>query len=454
MLTAEKNAILTETGPDRPMGQMFRFFWQPALLSRELPEPDCPPRRVKILNTDMVAIRDSDGRAQLITPTCPHRGANLFFGRVEEGGIRCAYHGWKFDADGNCLDIPTLPDNGQREKMCKKIKLQTYPTREAGGLIWVYLGPEEMMPEMPQFDFLDMPQDQVYVSKKYQFSNWAQACEGALDTAHFSFLHMPLIGGKINFGKDAFVAESSADERRLGWIRNDGSPRFSITKHEAGLVIGGARYADEGDTYWRISQFLMPNHGLAPNAFPGENMHGQCWVPIDDETCWIFNYTWNPDRKLGEDEVERFRNGASIHAATDENYVPLRNISNDFMIDREDQKTRTYTGIKGVSEQDAAIQESMGPIVDRTKEHLNSSDLGVVQFRRYILDAAKALEFEGLLPTAHAHPQNYRLRSGSHVCSDKIPFDDVMVERFGHRLGMAPAAAEAKADTPAEAGAE
>lgn len=438
MLSAEKNELLTRTGPGQPMGQLFRFFWQPALLSRELPEPDCPPRRVRILGTDMVAIRDTSGRAQLVTPTCPHRGANLFFGRVEEGGIRCAYHGWKFDADGNCLDIPTLPDNGQREKMCKKIKLQTYPTREAGGFIWVYLGPEELMPPMPGFEFTALPPEHVYVSKKYQESNWAQACEGALDTAHFSFLHMPLVDGKIQFGRDHFVGESSADERRLGWIRNDGAPRFSILRHEAGLVLGGARHAEEGETYWRISQFLMPNHGLAPNAFPGENMHGQCWVPIDDETCWIFNYTWNPDRKLSADEVARFRAGASVHAETDEEYRPVRNRSNDYLIDREEQKTRTYTGIRGVSEQDAAIQESMGPIVDRTKEHLCSSDLGVVQFRRYILDAATALDNEGLLPTAHANPQLYRLRSGSHVCSAAIPFDDVMVERFGHRLGLAP----------------
>ncbi|WP_458792998.1 Rieske 2Fe-2S domain-containing protein [Yoonia sp. MH D7] len=437
MLTTEKNNLLTQTSPDRPMGKMFRFFWQPALLSRELPEPDCPPRRITILETDMVAIRDTDGRAQLITPTCPHRGANLFFGRVEDGGIRCAYHGWKFDVDGNCLDIPTLPDNGQREKMCKKIKLETYPTREAGGIIWVYLGPEELMPEMPDFEFTALPSDQVYVSKKLQTTNWAQACEGALDTAHFSFLHMPLVGGKIDFGKDAFVAESSADERRLGWIRNDGSPRFSINKHETGITIGGARYADEGDTYWRISQFLMPNHGLAPNAFPGENMHGQCWVPIDDVSCWIFNYTWNADRKLTDDEVARFQKGASIHAETDENYVPVRNESNDFMIDRDEQRTKTYTGVKGVSEQDAAIQTSMGPIVDRSKEHLNSADLGVVQFRRYILDAAMALDNEGLLPTAHSHSGQYRLRSGSHVCSDKIAFDDVMIERFGNKLALA-----------------
>lgn len=436
MLTKKDNELLTQTGPDKAMGKLFRFFWQPALLSEELPSPDCAPKRIRILNTDMVAFRDTDGRAQLIHPYCPHRGADLFFGRVEEGGIRCAYHGWKFDADGNCLDIPILADKKQQERMCERIKLVTYPTREAGGMIWVYLGPEEMMPEMPNLEFLEVSSEQRFVSKKMQESNWAQALEGAIDTAHFSFLHMPI---KIDedLKKRAFIGQSSADEQRLEWIRNDTFPRFTVVKHESGLVIGGARNADEGNNYWRISQFLMPNHGLAPNAFPGECMHGQCWVPIDDETCWIFNYTWNPDRKLSTDEVDRFKSGASIHALVDENYVPIRNKSNDYLIDREEQKYRTYTGITGVSEQDAAIQESMGSIVDRTQEHLTSTDLGIVQFRRYILDEAKALDNEATLPTAHSNPNQYRLRSGSYICSETIPLEEVMVERFGHRLGLA-----------------
>ncbi|MBN9083329.1 MAG: ring-hydroxylating oxygenase subunit alpha [Rhizobiales bacterium 62-17] len=437
MLSAQDNRLLTETGEGTPMGHLFRFFWQPALLSEELPEPDCPPRRVNILNTYMIAIRDSSGRAQLITPVCPHRGADLFFGRVEEGGIRCVYHGWKFDADGRCLDVPTLPDNGQRQKMCEKITLDTYPTREAGGMIWVYLGPKEQMPEFPELEFTQLPLNHVFVTKKYQESNWAQACEGGLDTAHFSFLHLPIDKNRQQAKGAEFVGQSSADERRLQWIRNDGAVRFSIISHEAGLVLGGARHADPGDTYWRVSQFLMPNHGLAPNALPGETMHGQCWVPIDDTSHWIFTYSWNPDRPLGVDEVKRFRTGASIHSEVDENYMPFRNKANDFLIDRVDQKHKSFTGIKGVSEQDAAIQISQGLIADRTKEHLNSSDIGVVQFRRYILDAARVLDNEGLLPAAHSHPELYRLRCGSHVCSDKIPFEDVMVERFGNKLGLA-----------------
>ncbi|MDH7795300.1 MULTISPECIES: Rieske 2Fe-2S domain-containing protein [unclassified Beijerinckia] len=438
MLSEQDNRLLTQTGEGTPMGHMFRFFWQPALLSEELPEPDCPPRRVNMLNKYMIAIRDSAGKAQLITPTCPHRGADLFFGRVEEGGIRCVYHGWKFDVNGRCLDVPTLPDNGQRQKMCEKIQLETFPTREAGGIIWVYLGPAEQMPEFPEFEFTQLPGTHTFASKKFQESNWAQACEGGLDTAHFSFLHLPIDKNRQQVTGSEFVGQSSADERRLQWIRNDGAVRFSIIPHEAGLVLGGARHADPGDTYWRVSQFLMPNHGLAPNALPGETMHGQCWVPIDDTSHWIFTYSWNPDRPLGTEEVKRFRSGASIHSEVDENYVAYRNKANDFLIDRVDQKNKSFTGIKGVSEQDAAIQISQGVIADRTKEHLNSSDLGVVQFRRFILDAARVLDNEGLLPIAHARPDLYRLRCGSHVCSDQIKFEDVMVERFGNKLGLAP----------------
>lgn len=438
MLSEQDNRLLTQTGEGTPMGHMFRFFWQPALLSEELPEPDCPPRRVHLLNRNLVAFRDTSGRAQIIDPLCPHRGADLFFGRVEEGGIRCVYHGWKFDADGNCLDIPTLPDDGRRQKMCEKVKLDTYPTREAGGIIWIYLGPAEHMPAFPEFEFTLLPMSHVFVSKKFQESNWAQACEGGLDTAHFSFLHLPIDRNRPRAEGATFVGQSSADERRLQWIRNDGAVRFSIIAHEAGLVLGGARHADPGDTYWRVSQFLMPNHGLAPNALPGETMHGQCWVPIDDTSCWIFSYSWNPDRPLDENELKRYRSGASIHSEVDENYVPFRNKGNDFLIDRLDQKTKSFTGIKGVSEQDAAIQVSQGPIADRTREHLNTSDLGIVQFRRFILDAARALDNEGLLPAAHSRPDLYRLRCGSHVCSEKIKFEQVMVDRFGDRLGLAP----------------
>jgi nitrite reductase/ring-hydroxylating ferredoxin subunit len=425
------------------MGRLFRLFWQPALLSEELPERDCPPRRVQLLDTYMVGFRDSSGRAQLVDPVCPHRGADLFFGRVEEDGIRCAYHGWKFDADGRCLDIPTLPAGEQRTSMCDRIRLTTFTTHEAGGIIWVYLGPPGRMPAFPELEFTQLPAANIFVSKKYQESNWAQACEGGLDTAHFSFLHMPIDRSRAKVEGPRFVGDSSADERRLEWIRRDGAVRFSIIQHEAGLVLGGARHADPGDTYWRISQFLMPNHGLAPNALPGETMLGQCWAPIDDTSCWIYSYSWNPGRPLTPEELKRYRTGASIHAAVDENYVPIRNKSNDFLIDRVDQKFRSYTGIKGVSEQDAAIQVSQGPIADRTREHLNPSDLGIVQFRRFVLDAARALaDDEAALPTALGRPDLYRLRCGSYVCPDKVPFEEAMVQRFGDRLGLAPAHVE------------
>jgi hypothetical protein len=226
---------------------------------------------------------------------------------------------------------------------------------------------------------------------------------------------------------------SSTDTVR--WMRDDGAPRFTIAEHPAGLVLGAARRGDPGQNYWRISQFLMPNHGLAPNAFPGENYHGQCWVPIDDTSCWIHNYTWNPERPLTEAERARFGAGAGVHAEVDTQYVPIRRRENDYLIDRTKQKFENYTGIEGVSEQDACIQDSQGFIADRTSEHLGPTDLGVIRFRRLMLEAVRALD-NGEPPRAVAHPEAYRVRSGGAVAPSDVPLAEVMRARFGHEHGL------------------
>jgi phenylpropionate dioxygenase-like ring-hydroxylating dioxygenase large terminal subunit len=437
MLSEADNTLLTRTGPDTPMGDLFRRFWHPVLLSAELPEPDGPPVRITVLGEDLRAFRITDGSVGLTSPRCPHRGADLFFGRNEQGGISCAYHGWKFATDGRCLALPTMDPGPAREKAEQNIRLQTYPTKEQGGFIWAYLGAPEHTPELPQLEFTTLPASHVFVSKKLQQCNWAQACEGGLDTAHFSFLHMALSDAEDVTARLLTKVSSNTDTVR--WMRDDGAPRFTITGHSAGLVLGAARRGDPGETYWRISQFLMPNHGLAPNAFPGENYHGQCWVPIDDTSCWIHNYTWNPDRPLTEAERTRFRNGSGIHAQTDAHYVPLRRRENDYLIDRAKQKTESYTGIEGVSEQDACIQDSQGTIADRTAEHLGPTDMGVIRFRRLILDAARALT-AGEPPTAASHPEAYCVRGGGAVAPSGQPLADVMRTRFGHEHGRCPAA--------------
>ena len=215
---------------------------------------------------------------------------------------------------------------------------------------------------------------------------------------------------------------------------DDPRPKFAIAGHDTGLVIGAARKTDSADKYWRISQFLMPNHALVPVAFPGDVYHGQCWVPVDDVNCWIYTYSWLPDRPFTNSEREKYDKGLSLHAEVDADYVPVRNIRNDYMLDRAKQKTESFTGIMGVSEQDAAIQDSQGPIQDRTREHLGPTDIGVVEFRKMVMGAARALA-SGAGPKQANNARRYAVRAGGWITGPDKDLEQAMVERFGHRDG-------------------
>lgn len=430
MLTAEENRILTETGPDTAMGRVFRCYWQPALLSREL-EADGPPRRIRLMQEDFVAFRDSQGRVGVIDPRCPHRGADLFFGRNEACGLRCIYHGWKFDTDGQCLDVPTSPPE-VAERVKPKAAIRALPVAEWGDMVWVYPG-EGQPPALPRFEFASLPPDHRFVSKKFQQCNWAQAVEGGLDTAHFSYLHANIRDGE----KSPLLSGDGANEppavARFRWLIEDGMPQFTIMRHDAGLVLGAARQADDA-VYWRLTQFLMPNHSLAPNTFAGEMYQGNTWVPVDDHSCWIFCYAWNPERPLTTAERERYAGGAGIFAAVDENYVPIRNRDNDYLIDRARQKTASFTGIQGISEQDAAVADSQGLIADRTRELLGQTDLGVVRFRQMMLEAAGTVTGGGRPHGADA-ADAYLLRSGDAMAEPSAALPQVLSERFGEMAG-------------------
>jgi phthalate 4,5-dioxygenase len=431
VLSAEDDEVLTRTGPGAPMGEFFRRFWLPVLLAQELPEPDGPPVRVRVLGEDLVAFRDTEGRVGLLDPRCPHRGANLFFARNEACGLRCAYHGWKFDVHGRCVDMPTMPpESGFRDR----VRAGAYPIREWGDLVWAYLGPPALEPALPELEFATLPPAHRFVSKKLQQCNWAQACEGALDTAHFSFLHMPV--WSADAAVDAAVGRSSVDRERTRWMRDDPRPAFEVVAHDVGFVAGAARRADGSDLYWRIAQYLLPNHALTPNALPGENIHGQTWVPIGDESAWVFCYTWNPDRPLTEDERRAYRAGRTVHADVDARWVPRRNRDNDYLVDRDAQKHRTFTGIEGVSEQDAMIQDSQGFIADRTREHLGPTDAAIIEFRRLILRGARELR-AGVEPAAARDGAGYRVRGGSLVADRRLSFAEVMLKRFGDPVGRA-----------------
>ena len=435
MLSHEDNQRLTRTGADTPMGQLMRRYWTPVLLARELAEPGGAPRKIRVMGEDLLAFRDPAGELGVIEPVCPHRGANLYFGRNEDEGIRCVYHGWKFDRAGQCVEIPTVPAGSPYRN---QIRIKAYPAREWGDMIWVYMGPEVEPPPLPELEFARVPPEHRYVSKKWQDCNWAQALEGAIDTAHFSFLHMIFEQDEeqaLAMLQHAAIGAQSVRNDRIRWVKEDTMPRFAVNEFDAGLIIGGARRADADQSYWRIAHFLMPNHAFAPSAFPGENYHGQTWVPHTDEGCWIFTYTWNPERPLTAEERERMAQGHTVHAQVDANYRPIRGPHNDYLIDREKQRTSSFTGIDGVSEQDAAIQDSMGAIVDRTREHLGATDIGVVRFRQYILAATRQLEQEGREPPGVRAPHAYTVRSGGWVCASKMPLAEVMVERFGEPTG-------------------
>ena len=432
MLTAEDNDLLTLTGPDQPMGNVFRQYWMPVLLSSEL-NPDGEPKRIRLLGEDFVAFRDTNGDVGVIEPRCSHRGANLFFGRNEQCGLRCVYHGWKFNVRGECVDLPTS-DATIASTLKPKAAIRALAVEEYGDIIWVHFSQTASRDTLPTFEFAELPEEQRFVSKKFQQCNWAQAVEGGIDTAHFSYLHANYANGE----KVPLMAQKDDDEppanARYRWLIEDGSPQFTVLQHDAGLVLGAARKADNNQLYWRITQFMMPNHSLVPNSFPGDMHQGNTWVPVDDVSTWIFCYAYHPDRALTSGERKRFSRGGGVFSAVDEDYFPHANRENDYQIDRNLQKQGNFTGIRGISEQDAAIADSQGLIADRTRELLGQTDLGVVRFRRMMLNAAR--EVGQRLPHGATAPAAYNIRSGDAMSAADTPLSDVLNERFGDMGGV------------------
>ena len=431
MLTVEENELLTRSGPDTPMGQYFRRFWQPIALSEELAEPDGDPVRVTLLGEDLVGFRDTEGRIGLIDSYCPHRGANMFYGRNEECGLRCVYHGWKFGVDGKAMDLPNVPPG---VRMHDTMRIKAYPTREYGGFVWAYLGPEsDKLPEVPQLEFGKVEDRKRYVSKQRIECNWVQIMEGDLDTSHFSFLHMPAPSLAATENKDA-----NSPNRHLEWMRRDGRPKFDLLDHDVGFVAGGARATDDdGELYWRLTQFMLPSHGTGPATVPGETYYGFTLVPTTDTGCWMYCYAWNPERDLHAAELAKIKEGHGIFAELGPEYMPVRNRANDYQIDREDQKHRTYTGVKGTAEQDIMIQQSQGWIADRTRDNLTATDAAVVHFRRLLIEQARALAEDGKEPSAPGDHEAYCTRPGAWVAKSDKELEEVLSERFGHPRGRA-----------------
>jgi phenylpropionate dioxygenase-like ring-hydroxylating dioxygenase large terminal subunit len=409
MLTLEENRRLTETGADTPCGRYFRRYWVPALLASELGEPDCPPVRVRLLGEDLLAFRDTEGRIGVVDEFCPHRRASLFWGRNEECGLRCVYHGWKFDVAGACVDIPNEPPEYRFQN---KVRIKSYAARQHGGVVWVFMGPDDSVPELPKHEWAAVPGSHVYISKRIQDTNYLQAVEGGIDSSHSNYLHASVEAFRMT---DEYVDKiRNSTNLRARYHLLDRAPRFTVQKTDYGLIIAARRNAEEDTYYWRLTQFLLPSYTIIP-AQRGHSLHGHCWVPRDDDSCWVWTISWNPERPLGESEWEEIRKDTFVHATVDPlTFRPIRNKSNDYLVDRDLQKNLSMTGIQGFAAQDMALQESMGPRVDRTRERLGTSDTAIIATRRLLLQEISALE-NGQEPYAATHGDIYWVRSASMV---------------------------------------
>jgi phthalate 4,5-dioxygenase len=425
MLRKEQSDLLTLTAAGTPMGEMFRCYWIPALLAEELPADECPPVRVKLLNERLLAFRDSKGRYGLIDEFCAHRGVSLWFGRNEQEGLRCPYHGWKYDYTGQCVEVPSEP---AESGYCNKIKVKSYPLIKIGDVLWTYMGPADRLPPHPEWEFALVHSEQTFTSKRWQECNWLQAMEGGIDSSHVSWLH----SGNLN--SDPLFKGARGNKYNM----SDAKPFFEVSDSRGGLFIAARRNAEEGHYYWRVTPWIMPSFTMVPPR--GDHpVHGHFWIPIDDENCWAWSFDYHPTRALTAGERQAMQDGKGIHVAyVPGTYRPLANKDNDYLMDREAQrKGMSYSGVEGIAMQDASLQESMGPIVDRTKENLVSTDNGIIMARHRLMKAAKALKEKGTVPPG-VDPAHHRVRSAAIVLPVERSYVDIAEEALTVIEGKAP----------------
>ncbi len=380
MLSAEDNDLLCRVEDEAPMGQIMRRHWLPACLSEEVADCDGDPVRVRLLGEDLIAFRDSDGRLGVIGEYCPHRRASLALGRNEQCGVRCLYHGWKIDVTGNVLEMPSEPAGSRfREKVMHK----AYPVHEAAGLVWVFMGPHV---EMPTFDppvFQPTPETHISVAKIIVDCNWAQVLEGAIDSAHSSTLHASdMVPAQVD-------AASVTDDQR--WLRPsiDRAPRLVVQRTPFGFRYSALRKPIRNEAthmYVRTTLFIAPFTVLIPR----NNLYSMAihQVPMDD-THTVFHFiAFGGDATPDTTNWRRFL-AAEVGVDVDRRFRKVRTRDNDFLQDRAAMRGRSFTGIRGIPNQDIAMWETMGPIADRSQERLGVSDTAILQFRRIMVEAAR-----------------------------------------------------------------
>jgi len=426
MTTREENIRLTHVGKGTPMGSMMRRYWTPACLASELVAGGAPVR-IALLGEKLVGFRSPDGSVGIFDHACPHRCASLFLGRNEEGGLRCVYHGWKFDTSGKCVDTPNVP---AEYRVSEKVRARAYPTLELGGVIWAYLG-EGDPPPPPAIEALLLPADQVRVSASFRRCNWLQALEGEIDTSHFGFLH----GGGID--------PDQVDPENIHSLSiTDRAPRYHVTETDWGTMYAAYRAAPENQIYWRVAHYLPPFWTMFPDGDFAHNIVANAAVPMDDEHSMVFLWI-HTGRTTG---VRALKDGTPIVGLhKDEDYLPngtgwferWRSVAqpdNDWLMDRAVQASESYTGMIGVQLQDQAVVESMGAIVDRTLEFLTPSDRMVATTRRCILRLLAQMEDEAASPPGVLDPEvSQGARSGAYLA----PAEQGWLEAYRDQLDKA-----------------
>ena len=424
--------LLRQVGPGTPLGTLLRRYWIPAMPSSDLPDPWAAPVRVKLLGEELVAYKDTTGRIALLQEFCAHRRASLFFARNEgeqssdgQCGLRCPYHGWKYDITGQCIDMPNEPPTSRFKD---HVKLTSYPAVDRGGIIWTYMGPAEQMPGLPELEWSVVPDEQRYVSRRLEHVAFTQAVEGGIDSSHASFLHAENGTLWSGYGPNKIGAQVQSEGNLM---TADTAPRFFIEPTEYGLLIGARRNTPDEKYYWRITQFVMPWYSFIPGGGGGGPISGHAWVPIDDTTTWTWSMTYHPDRPLSKTEVENCERGHGIHVrripGTD---LPAQNADNDYEINRLTQRHMlSISGIDGTGAQDQAVQESMGPQFDPAAEQLGSSDSAIIAFRRRLIAEARALGSGQSTDPSSLDPHVHRVRSAAVVLTQSESWIEATTEQ-------------------------